>query len=135
MIRCTKELKEEAVRAADRRRQLGEKYLTTLYKEFREGIPEREAYRLVLAEVRDTLLVTKVLIQFKLSISLRGEIYPPRTPAATVGRHDNGEACQFRERLLYQHIADSVSTLSLLSLIKGNRFVSLQAPRYKDTFR
>jgi hypothetical protein len=34
-------------------------YLTTLYKEFREGIPEKEVYRLVLAEVRDRLLLTK----------------------------------------------------------------------------
>jgi hypothetical protein len=60
MIRCTKELKEEAIRAAERRKLHGEKYLTTLYKEFREGIPEKEAYRIVLAEVRDTFLVTKV---------------------------------------------------------------------------
>lgn len=35
------------------------RYLTTLYKEFREGIPEKEVYRLVLAEVRDRLLLTK----------------------------------------------------------------------------
>jgi hypothetical protein len=60
MIRCTKELTEEAALAAERRRRHGEKYLTTLYKEFREGIPEKEAYRIVLAEVRDTFLVTKV---------------------------------------------------------------------------
>lgn len=59
MIRCTKELTEEAALAAERRRRHGEKYLTTLYKEFREGIPEKEAYRIVLAEVRDTFLVTK----------------------------------------------------------------------------
>jgi len=59
MIRCTKELKEEASAAAERRKLREEKYLTTLYKEFREGIPDREPYRIVLAEVRDTLLVTK----------------------------------------------------------------------------
>jgi len=63
MIRCTKELKEEASAAAERRKLREEKYLTTLYKEFREGIPDREPYRIVLAEVRDTLLVTKVLPQ------------------------------------------------------------------------
>ncbi len=36
------------------------RFLTTLYKEFREGIPEKERYRIVLAEVRDKLFVTKV---------------------------------------------------------------------------
>jgi len=59
MVKATKELEEEAASSMERRRQHKPKYLTTLYKEFREGIPEKEAYRHILAETRDKLLVTK----------------------------------------------------------------------------
>lgn len=59
MFKFTPELAQLAIAASERRRLHKPKYLTTLYKEFREGIPEREVYRLVLAEVRDRLLLTK----------------------------------------------------------------------------
>lgn len=59
MFRYTPELGQLAAAASERRRLHKPKYLTTLYKEFREGIPEKEVYRLVLAEVRDRLLLTK----------------------------------------------------------------------------
>lgn len=59
MFKFTPELAEMATAASERRRLYKPKYLTTLYKEFREGIPDKEVYRLVLAEVRDRLLLTK----------------------------------------------------------------------------
>jgi phosphoenolpyruvate carboxylase len=59
MVKGTDELIEEAHASMERRKKHKPKYLTTLYKEFREGIPEKEFYRHILAEARDKLLVTK----------------------------------------------------------------------------
>nr|AOE43165.1 phosphoenolpyruvate carboxylase [Coremiostelium polycephalum] len=60
MIKKTKSLGDLANQSAERReKQHKLKYLTTLYKEFREGIPDKEAYRIILAEIRDKMLLTK----------------------------------------------------------------------------
>jgi phosphoenolpyruvate carboxylase len=45
MFKYTDEIAQLAIAASERRRLHRPKYLTTLYKEFRDGIPEREAYR------------------------------------------------------------------------------------------
>eukprot|EP01112_Ceratiomyxa_fruticulosa_P013920 TRINITY_DN3947_c0_g1_i1.p1 TRINITY_DN3947_c0_g1~~TRINITY_DN3947_c0_g1_i1.p1 ORF type:complete len:717 (+),score=157.28 TRINITY_DN3947_c0_g1_i1:238-2388(+) len=59
MFRKTPELVAVAEQVSIKRKTSRPKYLTTLYKEFREGIPEKEAYRIILAEARDRLLMTK----------------------------------------------------------------------------
>nr|AOE43163.1 phosphoenolpyruvate carboxylase [Cavenderia deminutiva] len=59
MCKKTQKLSEAASQANDRRTGHKPRSILTLYKEFREGIPEREAYRIILAEVRDKMLLTK----------------------------------------------------------------------------
>ncbi|GAM21660.1 hypothetical protein SAMD00019534_048350 [Acytostelium subglobosum LB1] len=59
MVKKTDDLAKEAAEANERRHHIKLKSILTLYKEFREGIPEKEAYRIVLAEIRDKMLLTK----------------------------------------------------------------------------
>lgn len=82
MFRYTQELADLAAAACERRRLHKPKYLTTLYKEFREGIPEKEVYRLVLAEVRDRLLLTKRKYEDLITQSTSQSIYS-EIPAAS----------------------------------------------------
>jgi len=59
MLKSTKKVQELAAKATQRRANSKLKYLTTLYKEFKEGIPEKEVYRVIMAEIRDRMLFTK----------------------------------------------------------------------------
>ncbi|EFA81868.1 Phosphoenolpyruvate carboxylase [Heterostelium album PN500] len=59
MVKKTDSMADAALAANERRQSNKPKSILTLYKEFREGIPEKEAYRIVLAEVRDKMLLTK----------------------------------------------------------------------------
>eukprot|EP01133_Synstelium_polycarpum_P013236 gene13236-15554_t len=59
MVRHTDSLAKSAAEAAARRLTTRPTSVLTLYKEFREGIPEKEAYRILLAELRDKMLLTK----------------------------------------------------------------------------
>ncbi|EGG14024.1 Phosphoenolpyruvate carboxylase [Cavenderia fasciculata] len=61
MVRMTPELAEAALKAQERRNTNRPKPVLTLYKEFGggSGIPEREGYRILLAEMRDKMLLTK----------------------------------------------------------------------------
>ncbi|EGC36009.1 hypothetical protein DICPUDRAFT_97713 [Dictyostelium purpureum] len=59
MIKKNKKLEEYSKQSMERRQGNKLRYLTTLYKEFKEGIPSRECYRIVLAEIRDKMLLTK----------------------------------------------------------------------------
>ncbi|KAM9984161.1 hypothetical protein ACTFIZ_003841 [Dictyostelium cf. discoideum] len=60
MVRHNKTLEELARHSIEKRSGTVKlRYLTTLYKEFKEGIPSKECYRIVMAELRDKMLLTK----------------------------------------------------------------------------
>ncbi|KYR00064.1 Phosphoenolpyruvate carboxylase [Tieghemostelium lacteum] len=138
MIKKNAALEELAQKSMERRQNSKLRYLTTLYKEFKEGIPSKECYRIVLAEIRDKMLLTKrkyedLITGNRENIYLPGETYEYSDEIIQPLQvcYDSLVECGARE-VANGRLLDNIRRLKCFGLVLSKMDIRQESTRHSD---